>query len=198
VLLTHDLKMDAGIMPTGKTATPTTVTRQELLVGGKDAEFRDLLSDIFAFSQRLQEARERFARFIGLSAAQYMILIALDRFSHDGEAGINQIAAHLRYSGAFVTIEVNGLVKAGLVTKEPHLTDGRRVVLHITALGLEKIKRLAELQRPVNDALFETLSAGDFAALRHLMQGLAENSGRAIKLATYLEETLADIGPNAE
>lgn len=174
-----------------KTGAAVTVSKQALLVDDQDACFRQMLSDMFAFTQALQETRERFARFIELSAAQYMILIAIDRFEDAQDAGINQIAQHLRYSGAFVTIEVNALVKAKYVTKIAHPTDGRRVLLSVTDLGRARLSALANFQRPVNDALFEPLDRQRFGALRTAMRDLADNSERALKLSRYLEDTLS-------
>jgi DNA-binding MarR family transcriptional regulator len=166
---------------------PLTVSRTELMVDGRDDAFRDLLSNMFAFSQRLEEVRARFANFIGLSAAQYMILIVLDRLESKGHTGINQIASHLRYSGAFVTIEVNNLVKAGHIVKTQHPTDKRRVVLKVTAFGKDCLKKLAAFQTPVNDALFEPLDKEGFAVLRKLMNQLAANSSHALKIAEATE-----------
>lgn len=174
--------------------TPLTVSSSNVLVDGQDAAFRELLGDLFAFSQALQEARERFARFIELSPAQYMILIAIDRSDSANDAGINQIAQRLHYSGAFVTIEVNALVKANYVKKVAHPTDGRRVLLSLTDLGRTKLAALADFQRPVNDALFAPLDSQKFETLRTIMRELADNSDRALKLAGYLEQTLPDQG----
>ncbi|MCX8997101.1 MarR family winged helix-turn-helix transcriptional regulator [Rhizobiaceae bacterium BDR2-2] len=172
--------------------TPLTVSRPDLLVDGSDEAFRDLLSDLFAFSQHLQETRARFAGFVGLSPAQYMILIAIDRLEDSGDMGINQVAAHLHYSGAFVTIEVNHLVKAGLVAKAPHPTDGRRVVLRVTPAGRATLARLAAFQAPVNDALFAPLDAESFSSLCRIMQSLSDNGDKAVRLAEYLHPATED------
>lgn len=174
-----------------------TVSRPALLVDGSDDAFRDLLADLFAFSQQLQEIRARFATHAGLSPAQYMILIAVDRLESKGseDTGINQVAAHLHYSGAFVTIEVNHLVQAGLLTKAQHKTDKRRVVLRVTDAGRAALQRLASFQRPVNDALFEPLDAGEFRRLRDMMQRLSENGEKALRLADYLASGELDETP---
>lgn len=176
--------------------TAMTVSRAALLADGSDDAFRDLLADLFAFSQQLQEVRARFATHAGLSPAQYMILIAVDRLESRGgeDTGINQVAAHLHYSGAFVTIEVNHLVQADLLAKAQHQTDRRRVVLRVTEAGRVALQRLAAFQRPVNDALFEPLDGKDFRRLCETMQRLSENGEKALRLADYLasaDETAA-------
>lgn len=177
-------------MRTRDSCAAVTIGRTELLVDGTDAAFRDLLGDFFAFSQTLEVMRSRFASYIGLSPSQYMVLIVLDRLSGRGHTGINQIAQHLRYSGAFVTIEVNNLVGAGLIEKKQNPTDKRRVVLHVTPKGQACLAKLAGFQRPVNDALFEPLDLADYVALQRIMSRLAANSERAIKIADIVNSQL--------
>ncbi len=163
-----------------------TVAKADLLDGGSDARFRDLLYDFFAFGGRLEEARARFAAYIGLNPAQYLIMIAINRGGPDGEVGVAQVAERLHLSGAFVTIEVNKLVKSGLVAKQPHASDKRRVNLSVTPLGAEMLERLAALQRPVNDALFASLDRADFEVLSGIMRRLARGAKQAIHLADHI------------
>lgn len=163
-----------------------TVARPELLDEDGDKQFRQLLYDLFAFGNRLEDARARFAAFIGLTSPQYLILIVVSHADPEGEIGVAQVAARLHLSGAFVTIEINKLVRDGLIEKRPHCSDRRRVRLGVTALGYEKLKRLATLQRPVNDALFAPLDRKEFEHLNAIMHRLAEGAGQAIHLADHL------------
>src|ERR1700744_3280407 len=111
---------------------PFTVSKPELLTDGSDSVFRQALHDALGFGARLQEIRNRLGETIGLSGPAYSILIAIEHLGLEGEVGISRVGDHLHLSGAFVTIEVNKLVKAGLVDKTPHPEDGRRVVLKVT------------------------------------------------------------------
>jgi DNA-binding MarR family transcriptional regulator len=163
-----------------------TVARPELLDRNGDAQFRRLLYNFFAFGSRLDEARSRFAAYIGLSPTQYMALIVISRADPKSEIGVSQVASQLHLSSAFVTIEVNKLVREGLVKKTPHSSDGRRVRLAATPLGYEKLERLATVQRPVNDALFASLDRHDFERLLGIMNRLAKSGEQAIYLADHL------------
>lgn len=163
-----------------------TVAKPDLLDEGSDLRFRDLLYDLFAFGSRLEEARSRFASYIGLTPPQYLILIAVGRGTPEREFGVAQVAERLHLSGAFVTIEVNKLVKGGLVEKRPHPNDRRRVNLSVTEIGFGKLERLASLQRPVNDALFGSLDRKAFETLSEIMHRLARGSEQAIHLADHI------------
>lgn len=163
-----------------------TVARPELLDPPGDATFRRLLYDLFAFERRLGEARDRFARFIDLGQPEYLILIVVSQAGPESDIGIAQVAERLHLSGAFVTIEVGKLVKKGFLQKLPHDTDRRRVRLLATPSGLAQLARLATVQRPVNDALFGSLSRAEFESLSAIMRGLAQGADKAIRLAEHL------------
>ena len=163
-----------------------TITRTQLMVGGSDRAFRQFLHDTLAFSARLQAVRGQLGAVIGLSGTQYTVLIAIAHLSSDDEkVGVNQVAEHLHFSGAFITIEINKLVASGLVEKETDAEDRRRVVLTITPKARELLNELAPVQRPVNDMLFRGLSATDFDKFRKLMSGMVEAADEAIRLLDY-------------
>lgn len=164
-----------------------TVSRTELLVDGSDRDFRQLVHDTLAFAARIQEVRSRLGGLIGLSGAQYTILVAVAHLQgRDGGVGVNLLAEHLHLSGAFVTIEVNKLVAADLVTKEVNPEDRRRVLLTVTAKANQLLDDLTTVQRPANDALFGCLSAVDFHAFREVVAQLVLTGDRTLKLLDYL------------
>lgn len=167
---------------------PLTVTRPELLVGGDDQLLRQVVHDSLAFSARLQEIRNRLGETIGLTGPAYSIMIAIDHLSADGEVGVSRLSDHLHLSGAFVTIEVNKLVKSGMVAKAPHPEDGRRVLLSVTAKGHGLLDELVETQRPVNDAIFGNLTAEQFHAFAQIIASLVGGAKEALALQHLLAE----------
>jgi MarR family transcriptional regulator, organic hydroperoxide resistance regulator len=169
-----------------KVTIESTVTRPELLVEGSDRAFRQFVHDTLAFSARLQQVRSQLGHVIGLSGTQYTVLIAIAHLrGMDERVGVNLVAEHLHFSGAFITIEINKLVAAGLVEKETDSEDRRRVVLGITPKARALLNELAPVQRPANDLLFSCLSAKDFSKIRKLMSALVETADQAIGLLEY-------------
>ncbi|MFG1477719.1 MarR family transcriptional regulator [Xanthobacter sp. V4C-4] len=174
----------------GRKALPLTVSRPALLVDGSDVVFRDLLHDMLAFAAVIEEVRDRLGGLIGLSGTQYTILTSIARLSaRVPNLGVNQLAEHLHLSGAFITLEVNKLVTAGLVIKAVNPEDRRRVVLTVTPEAERRLTELARVQVPANDSLFEPLSAQEFKALRSVIAKLAGPGDRAVRLITYLAPT---------
>ena len=164
-----------------------TASRPELLDKDGDRTLRGVLYDFFAFGRSLEAARAKFASYVDLSPTQYLIMIAIKNSTLDEPMGINQIAARLHLSSAFITNEVNKLVSDGLLEKSMHPSDGRRVQLTVTGEGIGRLTRLAALQRPVNDALFGMLTRDEFRLLSQLLARLAANGDRAVMLAAHFE-----------
>src|SRR3984893_1475824 len=154
-------------------ATRPTVSRPELLVGLSDHAFRQFVHDTLAFSARLQQVRGQLGQVIGLSGTQYTVLIAIAHLrAMDERVGVNLVADHLHFSGAFITIEINKLVAAGLVEKETDPEDRRRVVLGITPKARGVVNELGPGQRPATALLYSCLSARAFGKIRKLMSEL--------------------------
>ena len=162
-----------------KKPAPLTVSRPALLASGSDDEFRQLIHDLIAYGHRLDACRDAFAEIIGVSGAQYEIIMLASRA--DG-LSVGEVAARLHRSGAFITIEANKLVERGILAKSSDPSDGRRVLLVMTSTGFELVEKLAPHQRRINDVLFECLDAKRFAQLRSLAGDLVACGDRAVGL----------------
>jgi DNA-binding MarR family transcriptional regulator len=187
--------MAKASVPRNRAARSLTVSRPQLLKRGGDLAFRQFVHDALAFSGRIQAIRNALGSVIGLSGTQYTILIAIARGRHGQGVGINHVAELLHFSPAFVTIEVNKLVSAKLITKKTHPGDRRRVVLTTTSKAEELLRSLTIVQRPVNDMLFERLTAEDFDRLRQQMPELVDSAGRALRLFDLLVKTGTNAAP---
>jgi DNA-binding MarR family transcriptional regulator len=160
-----------------------TVSIPRLMVDGSDRAFRHFIHDALAFFTRLQAVRSQLGAVIGLSGTQYTVLIAIAHLNDkDRKIGVNQVAEHLHFSGAFATIEINKLVARGLVHKNVDSQDRRRVILAVSPRGRALLNELAAVQRPINDMLFRGLSASDFRKMRKLMSGMVDAADEAARL----------------
>ncbi|MGQ7793148.1 MarR family winged helix-turn-helix transcriptional regulator [Faunimonas sp. B44] len=168
-------------------ALEPTVSAPNLLVAGSDETFRAFVHEMLAFAARLEEVRNRFGRLIGLTGAQYTILISIAHLQGVQGVGINAVARHLRLSGAFVTIEVNRLVTDGLVTKAVNPSDRRRVLLRLTEKGRARLARLSPTQVRANDLIFGSLGRSDFLVLQRKIGELVEGGDAALGLLEGLE-----------
>jgi len=164
------------------------VSRAALLPGGSDGEFRGLIHDLIAYGHKLDACRDAFAAIAGVSGVQYEILMLVSRAEG---LSIGEVAARLHRSGAFITIEVNRLAAAGIVSKASDPADGRRVLLTTNSKSDALLERLAPYQRRINDVLFQCLDAKRFRALRALAAELVADGDRAVALLDYLKQEAA-------
>jgi DNA-binding MarR family transcriptional regulator len=170
-------------MARSRKKAPLTVSRPALINRGSDAEFRGLIHDLIAYGHKLDACRDAFAAIAGISGVQYEILMLVSRA--DG-LPVGEVAARLHRSGAFITIEANKLVAAGILEKGSDPADGRRVRLLCSVEGFELLERMAPYQRRVNDVLFESLDAKRFRELRAAAARLVASGDRAVALTEVL------------
>ena len=174
-------------------ASPYTVTKPELMPGAGDAEFRSFIQNFLAFSARVAQCRAGFGAQIGLSGIAYTTLISISHLEGEEGVGISRLAEHLHLSGAFITIEVNKLVRDERVTKRRHGQDRRRVLLKVTETGRQDLQRLRPIQAPVNDALFGCLSGEEFRLLSGIMARLVPCGDDACALLDAMRDRAASV-----
>jgi len=166
----------------------STVTKPELMPGGDDARFRSFIHNFLAFSARVDQCRTGFGERLGISGIAYTTLMSIAHLQGEEGVGVSRIAEHLHLSGAFVTIEVSKLVKADLVKKRTNKIDRRRVLLTVTPKGRKLLDGLVEVQAPVNDALFDCLSAEEFLQFSSMMARLVPCGDKAVSLLAFMSQ----------
>ncbi len=166
-----------------RNTSPLTVSRPALLAKGSDAGFRGLIHDLIAYGHRLDACRDAFAAIVGISGVQYEILMLVSRAEG---LSIGEVASRLHRSGAFITVEANGLVGRGILEKASDPADGRRVLLRSNSKSFQLLKRLAPFQVRINDVLFERLDAKRFRQLRALARDLLASGDRAVTMLELL------------
>ncbi|MBS0536727.1 MAG: winged helix-turn-helix transcriptional regulator [Proteobacteria bacterium] len=160
-----------------------TVSLPELLVDGSDLKFRELVADLFAAAAGMLALRRALATSVGLSAAEYAILLATWHLQKKGPVGINTLAGQLHVAAANVTAEVGKLVKKGILDKQPHPTDSRAVLIRLTADGTAILHELTPLLRRINDRLFSGNRARDMDAVANFLRHIADETPNSIHLA---------------
>jgi len=160
-----------------------TVSLPELLVDGSDLKFRELVADLFAAAAGMLALRRALATSVGLSAAEYAILLATWHLQKKGPVGINTLAGQLHVAAANVTAEVGKLVKKGILDKQPHPKDSRAVLIRLTADGTAILHELTPLLRRINDRLFSGNRAGDMDAVANFLRHIADETPNSIHLA---------------
>jgi len=165
---------------------PLTTSRPELLLGGRDREFRHLVHGLFGFAAHHERIRNGHAQMIGLAGIEYTVLIAIAHLSQDGDVNVKTVADHLYLSGAFITAVAGRLVQRGFILKRIDSGDRRRVTLTVSGKGVSWSPYYKVTTREVNDAEFGSLSREEFDLLTGIVDRLIESGARAVALQNYL------------
>jgi MarR family transcriptional regulator, organic hydroperoxide resistance regulator len=172
-----DVEVEASGPP-----VPLTTTRAALLVDGSDRVFREVLRDLMTMAGQLQELRAGLARQLGVSEPEYRVFLAVAQLQAAKGVSISAVARHLGVSGAFVTMIVQRLVRAGKVQKTPSRVDRRGVLLTLTARGRAAITAFARYPQMINDELFRDIDDKEFRLLADMVRRVVAGGERAILL----------------
>lgn len=114
--------------------------RQWQVHGWEDAaDGMAAVTSVFRAQQIYLARIDAILRPLGLTFARYEVLMLL-LFSRAGALPLSKMGARLQVHPTSVTNAVNRLEEQGLLTREPHPSDGRTTLATITPLG----RRLAE------------------------------------------------------
>lgn len=169
-----------------------TITSDEMLRDGSDNAYRQFVQDCLAFSARLLAVRDGYAKIMGVSGPQYMIMISVAHLGKKVDVTISDIAEHLHQSSSFVTNETNKLVKENLVRKDKDDIDRRRTFLTITQEGWQRFDQLSTIQPEVNNIHFGCLTTETFDQIRTIMPQLITSTDRALSL---LRHRISELQP---
>lgn len=171
----------------GSYRPPLSVTRPEILRDGSDSAFRELIWGLLVVAKRLQKYPEIFGRRIGISSAQYTVLIAAAHIQGEDGIGIRALADYMHLPAPHITTTVGRLVDAGLLAKRQNPADRRGVLISMTRAGDAALRELAPFQQQINDVLFGGLSRREFEAFTGMIDAFLVNSERALLKAADLE-----------
>ncbi len=164
----------------GKYVPPITVTHPALLSAGRDDGFRAAIYLMNMVLSRLQTCRESFGRSLGLTGTQYAVLMGVAHRQNTTGITIRTLALHLAIAPTHVTTEVRRLVDMGLLEKGRHGSDGRSVLITLTAMGQDYVEQVSPLVRRVNDYLFSDITREGFDAFKSCLSTVALNSELAL------------------
>ena len=128
-----------------------------------------LLSDIARMVRTLADAR---ARDHGMTRAQWMILVRLDR-----QAGMsqNELAALIEVEPITVGRLIDRLERRGMVERCPDPADRRIWRLHLTPAAQPMLKKIAKARAELNEILTAGVPPKDLQALVDCLSQMKTN-----------------------
>lgn len=121
--------------------------------------------EITAIQAHLEKIQRVWARVLGISRSQWMILMAISDLDEGNGVPVKAVAKLLRVHGSFVTTQANLLEKIKLVRRRPCRMDGRIVRLFLSDRALKLLARESERNQAVTDSVFTDFEEGELNKL---------------------------------
>jgi MarR family transcriptional regulator, organic hydroperoxide resistance regulator len=152
-------------------------------LGGTGSKNQDVVRRftwvIASINVHLEELRHFWAKTLGISGPQWMILMALVDLDHDDGVPVNAVSKKLHVDPSFVTTQSKLLEKKGLLRRKTSSEDARIVQMSLTDKTNKHLAGLAAQQEALNDFIFAELSdrqLGDLADTLTMLRNRLEKA----------------------
>lgn len=149
-----------------------------------------ILDTLLAITMVLQSDQERELDRRGLTGPRTHLLWVL---FHDGPATQVQLAEALAVTPRNVTTLVDALEATGFARREPHPTDRRAVLVHLTERGVAIMESMDREHTELGAALIDGLDAATVSAAQHALDHVHT---RLAQLIAEHEQRLHDEDPH--
>jgi DNA-binding MarR family transcriptional regulator len=141
--------------------------------------------EILSTSVYLQDLRDFWARTLGVSGPQWLILMALVDLDKGEGAPVKLVAKMLQVDASFITTQSKMLEKKGLLRRKPSPADARVVQMSMTEKAYKHIASLAAQQEKISSYVFEGFSDHELREFTQNLTKLKNSLGKAsLKLSS--------------
>ena len=142
---------------------------------------------IASISVHLEELRHFWAKTLGISGPQWMIIVALSDLDQGDGVPVNAVSKMLHVDPSFVTTQSKLLEKKGFVRRKPSNEDARIVKMSLTDKTCKHLASLASQQEALNDFIFAEFGAQELDELTDKLAALKKRLEKAcLKVAVDL------------
>lgn len=154
-------------------------------VGGKNQDIaRQFAWEIAAINVHLQEIRYFWAKALGISGPQWMILMALADLDQGEGVPVKVVSKMLHVDPSFVTTQSKMLEKKGFMRRRTSADDARVVQMSLTDKTYKQIAKLASEQEALNNFAFAEFSDRELSELTGKLATLKDRLEKAsLKIA---------------
>lgn len=150
-------------------------------------QIRNFMWEIASINVHLEELRQFWARTLGISGPQWMILMALADLDKDNGVPVNVVSKLLHVDPSFVTTQSKLLEKKGFLHRRASATDARVVQMSLTDKTRKHLASLAAQQETLNAFIFEEFDQDDLADFTSRLTALKARLEKArLKIALDL------------
>jgi len=135
--------------------------------------------EIASINVHLEELRQFWARALGITGPQWMIVMALADLDEEDGVPVNVISKMLHVDPSFVTTQSKLLEKRGFLRRKSSLSDARVVQMSLTDKTRKQLANLAAQQEALNDFIFEEFDDRQLSAFTDKLAALKNRLKKA-------------------
>ena len=152
-------------------------------LGGTAAKNEDVIRRltwvIASIGVHLEELRYFWAKTLGISGPQWMILMALADMDQDDGVPVNVVSKKLHVDSSFVTTQSKLLEKKGFLRRKTSAEDARIVQMSLTDKTYKHLAGLASQQQALNEFIFAEFNDHELDELTHKLAALRNRLEKA-------------------
>ena len=126
---------------------------------------RRLTWEIASISVHLEEIRYFWAKTLGVSGPQWMIIVALADLDQGEGVPVNAVSKMLHVDPSFVTTQSKLLEKKGFIRRKTSAEDARIVNMSLADKTYKQLADLASQQEKLNDFIFADFNLSELSKL---------------------------------
>jgi MarR family transcriptional regulator, organic hydroperoxide resistance regulator len=140
--------------------------------------------EIASISVHLEELRYFWAKALGVSGPQWMILMAVAELDQGDGIPVNAVSKRLHVDSSFVTTQSKLLEKKGFMRRKPSPEDARVVKMSLTDKTYKQLANLEAQQNAINDFIFEEFDEQSLAVFTEKLAALKTRIEKACMKVT--------------
>ena len=141
----------------------------------QDSKIRDTFRISYLANRLVLPVYDRIMRDHGLNRGEYLLLFCLSHFDELTAQDIAEMTARPRNS---ISRAVHRMLRENYLKRSPHPTDGRQILLRITAKGRHLHEEILPIFVKREGELLSVLSPRERQLLHRLLQKLVTGTGR--------------------
>ena len=135
--------------------------------------------EIASISVHLEEIRHFWAKTLGISGPQWMMVVALADLDQGEGVPVNAVSKMLHVDPSFVTTQSKLLEKKGFIRRKTSAEDARIVKMSLTDKTYKHLAALASQQEALNEFIFAEFDASQIAELTNTLGALKKRLEKA-------------------
>jgi DNA-binding MarR family transcriptional regulator len=156
-----------------------------IFVSGQNQEIiRQFIWDIASINVHLEGIRQFWAKELGISGPQWMILMAVTDLDRGNGVPVKDVSAMLHVDPSFVTTQSKMLEKNGFMRRVASREDARVVLMSLSDKASKKISALSTRRETIGDFILGDI---DEQALKAMAQQMSQLKNRLEKATLMLE-----------